>query len=589
MKEIRLVYIACLIVFSLIVLRLFYWQVISRDSLQAKAEKQYLRDIELFPKRGEILASDGSPLVTNQTAYLMYANPKEISDPNSVAEKIQPILDLSDIATVSAELLPEYNPDVYKKEQELKQKERQVALTEKITQTNLDWVLLGRKLTNIQKEQIEKLNINGLGFSDEIARDYPEGSMSAHLLGFVGLDDFGRDTGYFGLEGFYNRQLKGRLGVTKEETDAKGNPILLGDYGQIGENPGRTLKLTIDRSVQKVVEEELLSSIESYQAKAGQVLIMDPTTGAIIASAAYPAYDPANYTKYPNANYVNPVVAETYEPGSTFKVLAMAAGINENVIQPETICTICDGQVEISGYKISTWDNKYHPNSTMTEVIQNSDNTGMVFLSQKLGFEKFHQYLKNFGFGDLTGVDIQDETYGVIRPKKDWGEIDLATASFGQGIAVTSIQMVKAVSAIANGGKLPTPHFVSEIIDGDNPLKVSPDSNSFKSIITKETAGKVTEMMAKAVVGGEAHYKIPDGYSLAGKTGTAQIPVAGHYDPSKTIASFVGFGPLPNPKFVMLVRFTEPKSSPYGSETAAPTFFRISSEIFRLWSIPPNL
>jgi len=267
----------------------------------------------------------------------------------------------------------------------------------------------------------------------------------------------------------------------------------------------------------------------------------------------------------------------------------MAAGINENVIQPETICTICDGQVEISGYKISTWDNKYHPNSTMTEVIQNSDNTGMVFLSQKLGFEKFHQYLKNFGFGDLTGVDIQDETYGVIRPKKDWGEIDLATASFGQGIAVTSIQMVKAVSAIANGGKLPTPHFVSEIIDGDNPLKVSPDSNSFKTIITKETADKVTEMMAKAVVAGEAHYKIPDGYSLAGKTGTAQIPVAGHYDPSKTIASFVGFGPLPNPKFVMLVRFTEPKSSPYGSETAAPTFFRISSEIFRLWSIPPNL
>lgn len=589
MREIRWVYFVCFAVFILIIIRLFYWQVISRDSLQAKAEKQYLRDIELFPKRGEILASDGSPLVTNQTAYLIYANPKEIIDPAQAAEKIQPILDQSDVATLSAELSQNYNEDSYQKEQELKRKDRELKLAEKISQTSLDWVLVGRKLSAIQKQQIEQLNIPGFGFTDEITREYPEGSMSAHLLGFVGLDDFGRDTGYFGLEGFYNRQLKGRLGLTKEETDAKGNPILLGDYGRIGENPGRTLKLTIDRSVQKTVEEELKYSIEAYQAKAGQVLVMDPHSGAIIASAAYPAYDPANYTKYPDINFVNPVVAETYEPGSTFKVLAMAAGINEKVIEPDTICPICDKPVEISGYKISTWDNKYHPNSTMTEVIQNSDNTGMVYLSQKLGFDKFYDYLKNFGFGDLTGVDIQDETYGVIRPEKDWKEIDLATASFGQGIGVTSIQMVRAVSAIANGGKLPTPHFVSEILESDNALKIAPEANNFKTIISKESADKVTQMMAKAVIAGEAHYKIPQGYSLAGKTGTAQIPVAGHYDPTKTIASFVGFGPLPNPKFVMLVRFTEPKSSPYGSETAAPTFFRIASEIFRLWSIPPNL
>ena len=589
MREIRHVYIACFLVFVLIVIRLFYWQVISRDSLQAKAEKQYLRDIELFPKRGEILASDGFPLVTNQTAYLMYANPKEISDSLDIAEKIQLILDLSDTATLSASLLPDYNPDSYKEKEELKLKERELKLSEKLSQKNLDWVLLGRKLTQSQKEQVEKLNISGLGFSDEITRDYPEGSMSAHLLGFVGLDEFGRDTGYFGLEGFYNRQLKGRLGVTKEETDAKGNPILLGNYGQIGESPGRTLKLTIDRSVQKIAEEELQKSITQYDAKAGQVLIMEPTTGAIIASAAYPAYDPGNYTKYPDINYINPIVAETYEPGSTFKIVAMSAGINENVVQPETVCTICNGPVEISGYKISTWDNKYHPDSTLTEVIQNSDNTGMVFVSQKLGFENFYKYLKEFGFGNLTGVDIQDEAYGVVRAKKDWGEIDLATASFGQGIAVTSIQMARAVSVIANGGKLPTPHYVSEIIEGENSLKIAPEPHDFKTVITKQTASKVTDMMVKAVVAGEAHYKIPQGYTLAGKTGTAQIPVAGHYDPTKTIASFVGFGPLPNPKFVMLVRFTEPKSSPYGSETAAPTFFRIASEIFRLWSIPPNL
>ncbi len=589
MGKIRWVYGLYLFAFVLIILRLFFWQVISRDSLQAKAEKQYLKDIELLPKRGEILASDGFPLVTNQTAYLMFANPKEISDAQLTSQKIQPILDLSDIATLSAQLQPDYNPETYSKEKELKLKEREIKLTEKISQKNLDWVLLGRKLSQSQKNEIKKLNIKGLGFSDEIAREYPEGSMSAHLLGFVGLDDFGRDTGYFGLEGFYNRQLKGRLGVSKEETDAKGNPILLGDYGKIKESPGRTLKLTIDRSIQKTVEEELSRSIEQYQAKAGQILIMEPNSGAIIASAAYPAYAPGNYTKYPVVNFINPVVAETYEPGSTFKVMAMAAGINENAIQPETICPICDKPMELSGYKISTWNNKYHPNSTMSEVIQNSDNIGMVFVSQQLGFEKFYKYFKDFGFGDLTGIDIQDEAYGVVRPKKNWSELDLATASFGQGIAVTSVQMVRAVSAIANGGKLPTPYFVSEIIEGDNSLKIAPDAKNFKTVVSTETTQKVTDMMAKSIVAGEAKYKIPEGYSLAGKTGTAQIPIAGNYDPTKTIASFIGFGPLPKPRFVMLVRFTEPKSSPYGSETAAPTFFRVASEIFRLWSIPPVL
>lgn len=589
MKQVKTLYILFLFGFIAVVLRLFWWQVISRDDLQAKAEKQYLRDVEVQPKRGEILSQDGSPLVTNQTAYLMYANPKEIPDPVSVAQKIQPILDLSDIATISATLLPNYDEQNYKKDQEAKLKERELALTQKLSQQNLDWVLLGRKLTKTQKNQIESQKIPGLGFNDEIAREYPEGSMSAHVLGFVGLDDFGRDTGYFGLEGFYNRQLKGRLGVTKEETDAKGNPILLGDYGQINQSPGRNLKLTIDRAVQKSVEEELNKSLKLYDAKAGQVLIMDPQSGAIIASAATPAYDPANYTKYPQSSYVNPVVAETYEPGSTFKVIAIAAGINENSIQPETICPICDGPATISGYKISTWNNKYHPNSTMTEVIQNSDNIGMVYVSEQLGFEKFYKYIKDFGFGELTGVDIQDESYGVIRPKDSWREIDVATASFGQGIAVTSIQMVKAVSAIANSGRIPTPHLVSDIIESDKSLHIAPDPKKFPQVISSQTAQKVTDMMVKAVNAGEAHYTIPQGYVLAGKTGTAQVPVAGHYDSSKTIASFVGFGPLPNPRFVMLVRFTEPKSSPYGSETAAPTFFRIASEIFRLWSVPPSL
>ena len=260
----------------------------------------------------------------------------------------------------------------------------------------------------------------------------------------------------------------------------------------------------------------------------------------------------------------------------------MSAALDLGLVDPNTICS-CDGPRQIGGFEISTWNKKYYPDSTMTEVIQHSDNVGMTFVADKLNVDRFYEYITKFGFGKHTEIDLQEEAAGFVRAKSDWKGIDLATASFGQGIAVTPIQMIQAVSAIANDGKLITPKIVNEIVEDQNQESVKPDV--IRQIIQPKTAAQITEMMVSAVEKGEARAFAPKGYRIAGKTGTAQIPLSGHYDPDKTIASFIGFAPADNPKFVMLIRFTEPKSSPFGSETAAPTFFDIAKDLFLYFGI----
>src|SRR3989338_5979904 len=323
--------------------------------------------------------------------------------------------------------------------------------------------------------------------------------------------------------------------------------------------------------------------MDKYGAKAGSVVVMDPKTGRILAMASFPNYDPLKYFDYPRQYYKNPVVADQYEPGSIFKVLVMAAALNEDLVKSDTKCDICSGPVSVGGFEIRTWDNKYRLETTMKEVIIHSDNTGMVFTARKLGLDKFYTYLQNFGFGGQTNVDLQDESSPEIRSKKDWREIDLATASFGQGIAVTPIQMVSAVSAVASGGNLMEPHIIKDIKDEKGSFEIKP--KIVRQVIKDSTAQQIKEMMVAAVEEGEAKFFKLKGFRVAGKTGTAQIPVAGHYDPTKTIASFVGFAPADNPKLVMLVLYNQPTSSIYGSETAAPTFFEIARELFNYYKI----
>ncbi len=547
-----------ILLFFAIIVRLFYWQIIQGDSLRAAANLQYNLQLTIPAMRGAILASDGSPFAMNQQGFLVYAQPKEVENTGVFAGVVAPVLQQEE-ASVSAI----------------------------ITIPGRVWVPLAHKVDAAVKDELSALNLKGLGFEPEPKRYYPEASMAAQLLGFVGSDQNGNDKGYFGLEGYYDRELRGRDGSIQLEKDVRGSAILVGDTKRIEAEDGRSLVLWADRTVQQIAEKRLSEGIEKYGAKAGTVTIMDPVTGGVLAMASHPSYDPADYGSFDKTLYKNPIVSQSYEPGSTFKVLVMSGALNEHKVASDTKVDE-DAPVPVDDYVIHTWNDSYHGQITMAQILEYSSNVGMVRVGQKMGKNLMLKYLHGFGIGAPTGIDLQEESSPELRSDGDWKNIDLATASFGQGLAVTPIQMVRAVGAIANGGALMEPHVVREIIDSTG-KKVVIAPKKIRQVISSATASIITEMMISAVDLGEAKWAKPVGYRVAGKTGTAQIPVAGHYDATKTIASFVGFAPADHPKFVMLVTLTEPSSSPWGSETAAPLFFKIAGDLFRYYTIPASL
>lgn len=555
-RRLILIFVVSIAAFLTIILRLFYWQVLKADALRLEGHGQSSLTLVSTAKRGSVLFSDNFPIATNKVSYLLYANPKKVDSFESYARSLSKILGV-DEASISARL----NQDLY-------------------------WVSLQSRLSYEQKEEIEKLNLSALGFEQETERDYPEASMAAHLIGFVGKNQDGENQGYFGLEGFYDRQLRGREGSIYLIKDALGNPILT-DVREDKKIDGRTLVTTVDRSIQYMADTALKTGVENYGAEGGSIVVMESKTGKILASSSYPKFDPGKYWEYDGKYYTNPIVSNLFEPGSTFKVLVMAAGIDSGEIKPDTKCPICDGPVEIAGYQLKTWNNKYYPNSTMTEIIQHSDNTGMVYVGQKLGIEKFMSYIQKFGIGSLTGIDIQGEAIDPLRPERKWKELDLATASFGQGLLVTPIQLITAVNSIANDGQLVKPIVVDKILPPDEePIEIKPEV--IRQTVSRATAKAITWMMVNAVDQGESKFtKIPN-YAVAGKTGTAQIAVEGHYDPDNTNASFIGFFPAQNPKITMLVIVNKPKTSIYGSETAAPIFFNVARDLIQYYNIEPS-
>lgn len=524
--------------------------------LSAMGQSQYGQTVKLEPIRGEIMTSDGFPIAANKLVYQVFANPKEVKDINRTTDLLSPILQV-DSASISA-----------------------------LLSLNRFWVSLKSRVDNQTKEQIDRLKLPGVGFDAKSVRFYPEASIGAKLLGFVGKDDAGLDTGYFGLEGFYDRQLRGKEGIAKQVHDAFGRPILAKLNNASGEVNGRSLTLHVNRVLQYILDNELKKGIELNGATSAMAAMMDPKTGGILAISSYPSFDPRTYYDFSDTDFKDSFISDMYEPGSTFKPLVMAAALNEGLVKPETRCTICAGPVSIGGYDIETWNNKYEPNITMTRVIQESDNTGMVFVSQKLGLDRMMEYIKKFGFGQSTNIDLQGEVTPSIRPRNEWYPIDLATSSFGQGISVTPIELLTAVGALANGGKRMEPHVVASIETPDGKKIVIPPK-VVNQPVSEETAKVMTEIMVNAVNKGEAQFARLKGYRIAGKTGTAQIPVAGHYDPTKTIASFVGYGPAEDPKFVMLVIYDKPTRSIYGAETAAPTFFHIAQKALEYFNIAP--
>jgi len=570
-RRTRVIFLLLDLAFVFIIARLFYWQVLNRDQLEAQAEQQYTRIVPTIGHRGKIYTSDGYLLVDNQKVYRLFATPQTLQEnPNLIAQSLTSVLAQGDpTATTPAQL-----------------KEIQQGLQTKLSDPHLKWVALKNQVDENTKKNIEALNIHGLGFDEFETREYPEASMAAHVVGFVGKDKDGNDQGYFGIEGALDRELRAH---SQEQTilkDALGFHLLFDQQPSTDVTNGRDVVLTIRRDIQYMLETMLQDGLQKYEASEGEAIVMDPKTGRILAMAATPSYDPAHFQNYDPSLYKNPALTDTYEPGSIFKILTVAAGIDTGAVKEDTQCTQCDGPRQIAGYTIKTWNEQYHPNITVTDALAKSDNVAMIFVSELIGRDRFVDYIHRFGIGEPTHVELQEDTGTPLR--KDWKPIDLATTSFGQGIVTNGLQMVRAVGAIANGGVMMRPTIISKVIDPATGTSVPVDPIVERQVVSPQTAQTVTDMMVHSAETGESKWAVSKTHFAATKTGTAQVPIAGHYDPTKTIASFIGFAPPADPKFVMLIKLRDPQKSPWAAETAAPLWYAIAEKLYILLNVPAD-
>lgn len=550
MSKSRLVFFFFFLAYGAIIVRLFYLQIIHPITSIV-----YLQTRKIPPERGRIFDRNGQPLVTNQTKYQLYIEPKHVTDEDILRMRLARELGI-DEASISAR---------YDKTK--------------------DWIAMASGITKEKYDAIRIFQLPGVGFNEEPSRNYPEGSQSAHVLGFVGKNRDGDSIGYVGIEGYYDKDLSGFPGLVRSDKDLIGRPIFMGTQERIDPENGRDLILTIDKSVQEIIKRKLITGIETYKAKEGCVIVAQPLTLEILGLSCIPDFDPETYYNYDETYYKNGAISSLYEPGSTFKPLVMAAAINEGALKPDSLFEE-NGQISIGEYNIKTWNDKYEGKITMTRVLEKSSNVGMVYVGEKLGNKKLLGYIKNYGFGTLTGIDLQGEAPGYLRPESEWHSIDYATATFGQGLVVSPIQMVKAFASIINGGNLMVPHTVKKLISPRREQLIEP--NLTRIMIKKETSEQIKKMLVSTIENGETKFLKPRGYTVGGKTGTAQIAIKGRYDSSKTIASFIGFAPIEKPKFIALVVLKEPSTSQWGSETAAPIFFEIAKELIVYYNIVPE-
>ncbi|MCB0245060.1 MAG: penicillin-binding protein 2, partial [Anaerolineae bacterium] len=415
-------------------------------------------------------------------------------------------------------------------------------------------------------------------------RYYPQGSLAAHLLGFVNA----QPRAYYGVEEYYNDYLR-KVDPPFLRSDAQAQAVYNGlpaEWRQmLPSATGQDLVLTIDRRVQHATEQVLADAVVRYKADSGTIIVMRPSDGAILAMANFPTYD-ANQFGSTNADLLlNPAVAEQYEPGSVFKIVTFASGIDAGVVTPETIMTDTLS-IEIGDRLIYNSNQRTFGEVTVEEALVRSLNIPTAEIALKLEESRFYQYVRRFGFGQLTEVDLANESPGTVKVPGDelWSRSDLGTNSFGQGLAVTPLQMATATCVIANGGLLVRPHVVDTMVFKGKIHK--PEELPVRRVISAKAAGEVRDMMVQVVEQASYAARVP-GYTVAGKTGTAQIPISGGYSLTETIHSFVGFMPAEDPVFVALVKLDVPKTHPWADSTAAPTFAKLANELLRIWHIPP--
>jgi len=561
MKDVKfsLVFIFCIFVlFSLgITYRLFILQIKNGDYWQAIAKGQQTFIEESVGERGDFFLEDKNDrkiLAQNIKKNLLYIIPNKIEDKSRTAEILENIL----------------------------QKPKDEILS-KIEE--------GKTFKNeIDDGQVKEFrkncnNIKGL-YVDEIQkRFYPQNSLAASLVGFV--NEAG--DGQYGLEGYFNKTIKGTEGFKEQERSPWGFLTLFSENEDLNSpKHGSDLVLTLDYNIQFFCEKKLKQAKEKWDIDAGEIIVMDPTTGKIISLATFPTFNPNKYEEETNLEiFRNASTQRLFEPGSVFKAITMAAALEENLVTPETTY-IDKGFVNLGGPPIYNYEKRVWGEQTMTNVLEKSINTGAVFVQQELGTKLFLKYLEKFGFFEKTGIDLQAEEFSSNEVLRNGYPRDFASASFGQGVDVTSIQLITAFSAIANGGNLMKPYIVQKIIkhNGEE-IEIKPEIQ--RRVISEETSDKLTSMLVSVTENIYARRAQVEGYFIAGKTGTAQIPLRqGGYSEDKTIHTFIGYLPSDNPKLLILIKLENPKGASASSYSAAPLFSEIAKYIVNLWQIPPE-
>lgn len=534
--------------------RLGWIQFVQGADLQQKALGQWNRRLTVQPQRGSIFSSNGALLAGSATAESIIAIPSEIEDAQHTAKLLAPILDMD------------------------------VALLAERMQRKMFEVYLKRKVDDGVAQAVKELRLKGIRSTIESKRFYPHGNLASHVLGFAGIDE-----GLEGIEFYYEKELKGNPGYIIYEADARGRELPDAVQAYLPPIDGYDLVLTIDEIIQHIVEKALDKAMLDFAPETAGVIAVDPKTGGILALAGRPDFSPQNYGEYPASNWRNPLISNSFEPGSTFKLVTISAALEESVVHFHD-GFFCPGYFTVGGRNIKCWRNGGHGPQSIKEVLWNSCNPGFMSMGTRLGKEKFFDYVRAFGFGSQTGIDLPGEHTGILFNVSTMSGVDLAVASFGQGNAVTPIQQLMTAAAIANGGTLMKPRVVEEVRTEGGELVQRMEPETLRQVITPETAKELSEVLADGVEHGSGVFAMVDGYRIAGKTGTAQkIAPGGGYLNNLYILSYVGYGPIDDPQIAIYVFVDGATKGPnWGGQVAGPIFKEVMTDVMRYWNIPPS-
>ena len=559
----RLLLLFMLLAGAALISRLFFVQVLAHDRWVAAAEGQHNAFQPLSAERGGIFIHDADrlyPLAINREFPMLFVSPKDVE------EKDRTALELSRISGVDAQ-----------------------EIREKLNKPDDPFEIIKKRLPDDEAAQVRQLGLRGVGLRPESYRYYPAGELASQVVGFamVGKEE---GAGGYGIEASQESVLRGKAGEVRQEKDAAGRWIPLSDRAIDPPKDGADIVLTLDRVIQYETERILRESIEKYAADRATAIVMEPSTGSILAMASVPEFDPNKYAEVEDyALFMNPAVSVSYEPGSIMKPITMAIGIEEGKVSPSTEY-IDTGVVHEAGYAIRNAEDKSYGRSDMYKVLNESINTGMIFIEKLVGNARFFEYMKRFGFGQRTGISLPAELPGNTRNLSNLkSDISFFTASFGQGVAATPLQMINAYAALANGGTLMRPRIIDRVVHADGSEEEIP-SEAIRRVVSEETAEAMGIMLRDVVVNGHGKRANVPGYLVAGKTGTAQVAKgnAKGYEDGVSIGSFVGYAPIDDPKFVILVKLDNPKNVEWAESSAAPTFGEIMKFLLEYAKVEPT-